>query len=226
MYRKLIPSVENRASTWMELLKKKKEETKQTAKTITLSRDFGCEGFPLAEELKQLLDTKTGQEWMIFDKALINKILEDKNLSRHVLEHFGERSNFMDNLASMIMPDWGTEASAYEVITETIYKIAKEGNAIIIGRGAFVITQDLPNCYHFHLGAPLEFRVNSLAKRLGIPPEEAEKMIKVEGGKRTKFINRFLTCNSQSPDLFHAAFNNSKASVDHIARLIIGYMDF
>ncbi|MDH5559714.1 MAG: cytidylate kinase-like family protein, partial [Deltaproteobacteria bacterium] len=179
MENKLIPSVEKRIAAWADVSKKQQERKnkEQKTKTITISREFGCEGFPLALELKSLLDAQTKEIWTIFDELLIDKIQEDRQISKSLLKGFGEQSTFMDNLLSMLVPNWDTEEEAYRSIVETIFAIAKEGNAIIVGRGGSVITQSLSNCYHFRLIAPKDFRVQVTATRMKISFDEAEKEI-------------------------------------------------
>ncbi len=69
MLHQLIPSVEKRISSWIEIQKKSKEQMKEriaSKLTITISREFGCEGYPLVAALKNKLDEKTGQVWTIF----------------------------------------------------------------------------------------------------------------------------------------------------------------
>ena len=107
MYNKLIPSVEKRLATWVEI--QTKSEAREGAKTtepasITISREFGCEGYPLAKALKVKFELNTHKEWTIFDDALINRILNDNELSQHILKRFGDNTQFVNNVLSMITP--------------------------------------------------------------------------------------------------------------------------
>lgn len=223
----LIPSVEQRISTWNELLDKKKKEPKKEKKvqTITISREFGCEGYPLAESLKKKLEAKTGENWCIFDKALIENILEDHMIARNLLENLGERDWFLDNLISNLMPFWKSDAEIFKLMAETIYGIAQAGNAIIVGRGAAILTQDISHCFHFRMEATESYRIHSLERRINISQDEAKKLMEEKQAKRVRFINKFLDCDVTDIKYYHAIYNNEKLAVDNIAQSIIDFLN-
>ncbi len=218
----LIPSIDKRISTWLELQRKKRAESKSPP-VITVSREFGCEGYALAEELKEILDEKTEHPWTIFDNALIKMILEDRDYSKHLLESLGERAQFMDDLIDMISPSWDSEEEAFQSIVESVFSIAHKGYAIIVGRGAFFITRNLPNCHHIRLVAPLEFRAQAISDRLNVSQEEAVEIVKRKEEERALFLKRFLNCEL-SADQFHVVFNSSKAPIKHIAKTFANFI--
>lgn len=224
----LVPSIEKRISTWIELQKKRKLQDmkdKPIPASITISREFGCEGYPLAASLKEKLDLKTPQEWTIFDDELVDRIILDHQISRHLLKNIGERSKYLDYIISTLLPKWKSEEQVFRHVIEAIFLVSKQGNAIVVGRAAFAITKDLPNCYHFRLTAPLNFRAESYSTRVGVPKQEAEKIVQKKEDSRTKFLSDFLRCDFGVND-FHLVFNNSKASVDRIADTIVNYIGF
>jgi len=222
----MLSSVEQRLSTWNELMRKKKaEERDKDVYTITLSREYGCEGFPLAEALKVEMEKKTGKTWSIFDKALIEGILEDHEISRNLLENLGERPWFLDNLISHLMPLWKTDAEIYKLMSETIYTLAKAGNCIIVGRGGAVLTQDIAQSFHFRIEAPIDFRLNSLQKRGGISIDEAKTLLKEKQQKRDHFLNKFINKNISDIDYYHLVFNNAKVNVKVMAKTVIDFIE-
>src|SRR5574343_935301 len=131
-----IASIEARIDTWQRILESKKKEAAQKKRgmTITISREFGCEGFPLAEKLKTLLEEHTGEEWVIFDRALIEKIAEDIDLSPAEIKHIEDRFSFLDIFSSFRSKSY-TKGQVFHKVAEYILKVAKVGNAIIVGRG-------------------------------------------------------------------------------------------
>ncbi|MCP4753899.1 MAG: cytidylate kinase-like family protein [Proteobacteria bacterium] len=222
----MIPSIDKRISTWIELQKKKKNQdlkTEPSSASITISREFGCEGYPIAASLKEKLDRKTQQTWTIFDDALVNKIMSDHNISRHLVKSHGERAKYLDYIFSTLSPSWKSEEQTFKLMTETIFSVSQQGNAIVVGRGAFAITKDLLNCYHFRLIAPLGFRAKSYAERIGMSIEEATQVVQEKEKTRTKFLSDFLDCKF-SLDNYHLVINNSLASIDCIANTIVNYI--
>lgn len=219
----LIPSVDKRISAWMEIQKKRKiqdMQSKPAPKSITISREFGCEAYPLANALKNLLDARNDQSWTVFDEEMVSRITANEDMSRHLTENLGERSKYLDYIVSALLPYWKSQEQAYRPIVETVFSLARQGNAIIVGQGAFSIAKDLTNCYHFRLIAPAEFRATSYAKRANLSAEEAQKLVQEKEAARITFLSGFLNCDFK-PNNFHLIFNNSKVPIDQIAGVIL-----
>ena len=76
----LIPSVDLRIGSLEEYNRRQKEKAaRQHRKVkprpcITISREFGCEGYPVAELLRELMMQKTGDEWVLIDKAVLEEV--------------------------------------------------------------------------------------------------------------------------------------------------------
>jgi hypothetical protein len=217
---KLIPNIDRRLSSWISVQDQLKKEPPRQKPSITLSRKFGSEAYPLAEILKDLLEKKTGDQWTIFDKALIEKVSQETALSERLLTNIGTASKALEALVTMI-PGMASYSDAYKILTRYAIRIAMDGNAIIIGRGGAVLAQHLSNCFHFRLEASLEYRIGSIQRRLGCSQEEAKKVV-IEGDKtRDKFIEGLLNRSVQDPLLYHAIFNTSKNKLSNVAQSIL-----
>lgn len=218
---KLIPNIEHRLSTWIAIQERLKKEPRREQKpTITVSRQFGAEAFPLAETLQSLLEKKTGDAWTIFDKALIEKVSQETTLSENLLTNMGDASKAFDALVTMI-PGLSTHRDAYQVLARYVIRIAMDGNAIIIGRGGAILTQHLPNCFHFRLEAPLEYRTRSVQQRLNITYGEAKALVVENQNTRERFIENLLNISISDTRFYHAVFNSSKGHGSNIARSIL-----
>jgi len=221
---KLIPNVERRLSAWVGVQDRLRSEPRREPRaTITISRQFGCEGYPLAELLAQRMKEGTGEVWTIFDEALIARASRELDLSERLLGDIGGQSQLLDNLANLI-PGWRTQNEAYELLARYILRIAREGNAVIVGRGGAVVTQRLSNCCHVRLEAPLEHRVRSIQQRLGVPPGEAEALVIDRDRNRERFIERFLHCSMADTRYYHAVFNMEKSALERIAESTIALL--
>ena len=218
---KLIPNIDRRMSTWIKIQEQlKKEPPLAQRPTITLSRQFGAEAYPLAEILQDLLQKKTGDSWMIFDKALIEKVSLETALSEHFLTNLGDASKAFDALLTML-PGMHTHRDGYQTLSHYIIRIALDGNAIIIGRGGAVLTQHLSHCFHFRLEAPLEYRIRSIQERLGITNNEAKSLVIENQKMRERFIEGLLNISISDTRFYHAVFNSSKSNSLGIARGIM-----
>jgi hypothetical protein len=219
---KLVPNIERRMSTWITIQEQLKKEPPLTQRpTITISRQFGAEAYPLAEILQDLLQKKTGNSWTIFDKSLIEKVSRETDLSENFLTNLGDASRAFDALLT-ILPGIRTHSDAYKILSQYLIRIALDGNAIIIGRGGAALTQHLSHCFHFRLEAPLEYRIHSLQERLGVTFNEAKSLVIENQKVRDRFIESLLNSSMEGTRFYHAVFNSSKSNSLGIARSIMG----
>jgi cytidylate kinase len=220
-YTKLVPGIERRLSTWVNVHDQLATKSSIANKiSITLSREYGCEAYPLAEELEKRLEGLTGEKWHIFDHAIITAISKSENLSEQFLDNLGSSSHIFD----VIMADFINTTShddAYKKIVEYILKVAQFGNAIIVGRGSGIITQKLDNCFHFRLEAPEAFRISSIENRLHISSEEARAIVIENQTKRERYISKYFGTKVSNHELYDAVFNNQRMSVEKMAQSII-----
>ena len=218
---KLIPNVERRLSAWVSMQERlERGQRGEPRLTLTISRQFGCEAYPLSELLSARLEERTGEVWTTFDEALIERASRDTDLAVRLLEGTEEQFQLLDNLANLI-PGWRTHSETYELLARYILKIAHEGNAIIVGRGGAVVTQRLANCRHFRLEAPYAHRVQSIQQRLGVDRAAAEALVVEHERGRERFIERFLRCSMADTRYYHAVYNTEKCSLESIAGSII-----
>ena len=220
----ILPSVDQRIHAWFEQQQKLVQADKNAKFrfSITLSREFGCEAYPLAKALKEELEKEDeGHSWTIFDRALIDQIMVDNKISRTVLEKFGTKNVFYDSLMASIDSNWTSDAEVYELMVKTILSLAEEGRAIFVGRGAAVITQEMNRCYHFRLTAAQEWRIESLMSRSELTRDQVAVMMEEREKERERFITRFLGTSVSSIDNYHLILNNGKSNIDEMAQTII-----
>ncbi|RII31135.1 MAG: cytidylate kinase [Geobacter sp.] len=223
----LIPSIDMRLSSLLELNRRReleKENKKKAGPTITISREFGCEAYPMAEQLRELLEKKSGETWVLMDKALLEHVARTHNLLEENLQNLGEKSRFLDEMLATFSPRWKSEKDYYRLLCRQIVSLALIGNVIIVGRGSAFVTQSLANCHHFRMFASEQFKVRSIARRLNIPKEEAEQLIVKKQRQRDKFIRDFLDRDAHDLSVYNLIFNNDKNTADKIAQTIMEYV--
>ena len=222
----LAPNIDKKIQEWIE-----RQRTRgfakglKPSKTICISRKYGCEAYPLAEVLKDLLEEKTKEIWSIWDKTLIELIARDKGIHEELLHSVADGNRQVDRIVAAFAPNWTTKSEAYEIIAQYIVKVARMGNSIIIGRGAEILTKDFPNCYHFRLEAPLEFRIKSIARMTDMTIDEASKVVIENQTKQERFLRSFLSVKAIDASHYHAVFNNERTDIYKIAKAIIGFLE-
>jgi len=220
----LPPSVEIRLAGWARIQEgAHHSREKKFRPTITLSREFGCEGFPLADRLKELLEKASGEPWNILDKALLEKVAQDEGISLRLLQHLGDTTRLLESLG-LNASTHVTHDKAFEKVAKHILEVAAVGNVIIVGRGGGILCHPLKNCYHFRLEASLQWRVQSLAARLAIPEDEARDIVRTNSRQRAKFFSECLGADGADLKYYDAKFNNERHSVEAIADAILAYV--
>lgn len=219
----ITPGIENRLTDWHDFVKKQPA----AGPCITLSREFGCQAYPVAEALEARLnaDREEGEKWITLDRRLLEKIAKESGYSRDELEYVTEVSPVFQATINMVMGKH--RAEPYEVFSylkKTIRSFAKAGNCIIVGRGSAVLTQDIPNCVHVRLTAPLDFRAKIIMGLYDKTADEAMKHIQTQGKKRENFTYHFTKTHPSEPSLYHLFVNNAKNTPEQMAEIIEHYV--
>jgi cytidylate kinase len=196
----------------------------KAGRTITISREFGCEAYPVAERLRETMEKKSGEPWVLLDKSLLEEVAHNNDLSANVMNNLGEKNRFLDEILATFSPRWKSEKDYFRVLCRHVISLAQQGNVIIVGRGSSIITQPMKNCFHFRMFASPGFKVRSIVRRMGVEAEEAERIIVQRQKQRDSFIRDFLDRDAHDLGFYHLVFNNDKNDVATIARTIAEYV--
>ncbi len=219
----LAPDIEMRLAGWMKIQERHRDPVVKVRPTITLSRQFGCEAFPLAERLKDLMEHASGEPWNIFDKSLIELVAKEESIPLRLLKNLGDMSRAIESFG-LHSAERITHDMAFDKVAQYLVQIGKVGNAILVGQGGAVLCHDLANSYHFRLVAGFDWRVASYMKRTGLSLAEAMDHVKENTRLREKFVSHCLGEDITDPHLFDAIFNNERHSVEEMARAILTYV--
>jgi hypothetical protein len=108
-------------------------------RAVTISRQAGCGALVVAEKLAHYLQEHSPKDacpWTVFDRNLMEKVLEDHNLPTRLARFMPEdrASQIEDILADVFEVHPPAETMLHQT-AETILKLATLGNVILIGRG-------------------------------------------------------------------------------------------
>jgi len=197
----------------------------QTGPVITISRLTGCDGREVAAALVALLNLRYNtNKWRWIDKDIIYHAAHELKTDTNRVETYYQGMT-MNDMSEMIMAFSGSfvsDSSVKKAIREVVLSIAREGHAVIIGRGGVAITRDMTNTLHIRLVAPLYWRVENVMKKKGMIIEKAEEYVVETDEKRNKMIVSFLDKKPQTLDyLFDSTLNRSSFSIDQLSALIL-----
>jgi len=226
----LIPSVDLRIGGLEEYNRRQhvngttKALKKKPRPVITISREFGCQGYAVAEKLSELVSQKTGDKWILIDNAILEEVARNHNISEDILHHLGENNRILDEVMATFSPQWKTDRDHFQLLCSYIISLADQGNVIIVELGGSIITRHIEHSCHFRIYAPDSFKTATLARRLKLSAEDAEKLMHRQQKKRDRFTMDFLGQNGHDPRLYDLLFNNERSNPEKIARTIAGFV--
>ena len=227
----LIPSVDLRIGSLEEYNRRQKEKAASQHKNpkprpcITISREFGCEGYPVAERLRELMMQKTGDEWVLIDKAVLEEVSRRHNISEEILQTLGENNSILNEVLATFSPRWKSDQDCFRLLSRHVVAMAEQGNVIIVELGGAVITRHIEHSCHFRIYGSPSLKTDTLARRLNIATEAAEKLMHRQQKARDHFTRDFLNQDGHDPALYDLLFNNDRNSPERIAGTIAGYVE-
>lgn len=197
----------------------------RTGPVITVSRLTGCDGREVAAELVAKLNLRFNtNKWKWVDKDIIYHAAHELRTDTHRVETYYQGFG-MSDISQMIMAFSGTfvtDSSVKKAIREVVTSIARDGNAVIIGRGGVAITREMTNSLHVRLVAPLQWRIENVMRKKNMIAEKAEEYIVETDEKRHKLIIDFLDKKPLCLDyLFDVTLNRSSFTIDQISSMIL-----
>lgn len=189
---------------------------------IALSRQFGCNGFEVADILAEKLNqNQENNQWKVYKREILQQVAEDAGLSEEIIEHERQTCpsivrDFFKTVKGSKIPD---SMEILKNITTLVRKIAYDGNAIIVGHGGTAATAEIENGLNVRIEAPRNWRKRNLARRDGLNPKDAEALIKETESGRKHLDKIYKKWNPRNP-AFALVMDNSlfddKQIVEHI----------
>lgn len=226
----LIPSVDLRIGSLEEYNRRQKEKAAiqhrklKPRPCITLSREYGCEGYPVAELLRELMMQKTSDEWVLIDKDVLEEVARRNNISQEILQTLGENNRILNEVLATFSPRWKSDQEYFRLLSRHVVALAEQGNVIIVELGGAVITRHIEHSCHFRIYGSESFKAATLARRLHMEPEAAEKLMHRQQKVRDHFTKEFLNQDDHDPALYDLLFNNGRISADRIAHTIADFV--
>lgn len=191
--------------------------------SITISRMCGAGGRTVASKLVDYLQPQApfGCHWTIFDKKLLEKVLEDHLLSARLAKNLPESGkSFVAEIMDRVRGKHSVSLKLVEQTVETIWKLAEGGHAILVGRAANVITAGLKNVFHVRLVGSLERRIERVEEVYEMGRAAAEAYVKSQDADKKLYVKEYFGRDIDDPILYHLIVNTDRISYEHAARLI------
>lgn len=222
----LTPKIDQNIGFQIQRLLREAEaaEPMPTHPTITLSREFGCEGFPVAEELSRQLQSSK-DEWVVFHRKLLEEMSETDEYRSDLLDavsdqNRGQIRQYLDHLLS----HKPTNYSYYKSMAEHVRILAEKGKAIVVGSGGAIVTRGLDNVFHVRLKASEEFRIKRIAGLLDMSYNQARRKVEQTEENREEFVKEFTKQDITDPAHYHLIIDNEAFDARMAANVILHAM--
>ena len=190
---------------------------------VTVSRQSGCGGEAVIEQLAKFLQAHDpgACPWTVFDKDLVEKVLEEHKLPREVAKFMTEDrvSAIQDGIEEMLGLHPPTKTLLRET-TETILHLARLGRVILVGRAANVITREMKNVFHIRLVAPLELRVGQAMAALHLEHKAALELVRKKDLGRQRYVKDHFHADIDDNLQYDLVVNTAHFPHQDIAHLI------
>lgn len=182
---------------------------------VTIEREYGCGGAEISLKLALQLG------WTLWDHRLSEEIASLARVDCSAVERHGEKLDnrfyrltkvFWRGSYERAMPV--DEAQTFDadcmvaMMERISAKIAKEGNAVVVGRGAPFFLRGRDDTFHVFLYAPHEEKIRRIVADGG-SEREAEELVETVDRERKAFIKHYFGADWPTRSLYHMMLNTA-----------------
>ncbi len=192
--------------------------------SVTISRQSGSGAHIVASRLAEYFQAHEPDPscpWAIFDRNLVEKVLEDHHLPGRFARFMPEdRISAMGEVLDELLGHHPPSSVLVQQTAETVLALARRGHVILIGRGANLITSGLENILHVRLVASLERRAAHVQQVNQLDRKAALQLIAHEDRGRQRYLRKHFGRDPDDPRLYHLIINTDMVSYEHAAQMI------
>ncbi len=192
---------------------------------ITISREFGSGGRTIGKAIADKLGYK------FYDSEIIERVMVESGLSKEIVEKYDEyathKNSFLYSIAinastSGMDTYHGTSFANQVQIAQikVINDIAKEGNCVIIGRGADYILRDREDVLNVFIYADMKFKAERVLSIYGATEKRIEDRIKDKDTKRRVFYRSFTMREWGAYQNYHMMLNSGTIGLEGCVDMI------
>ena len=205
--------VEEQIKRWQS--NRKRKYKKPIRPVITISRLPGCGAWEIAEQIS------TDLEIDLFDSEIVDKIAENAEVNRRVVETLDEQDNsiVLEWLSTLTAERYLWAYEYLEHLTKIIGTIGAHGHAVILGRGAsYILPKEI--CLRVLVVAPLEIRIENVRKAYKVSEKVARQNVMGKESDRVAFIRRYFHVDMLDPVNYDLVFNMGMCEQDMVVEML------
>ncbi len=165
---------------------------------ITISRQMGSLGFEVGNLVANCLG------YRVVWRELINEAAQRAGAPEVALA-------VIDELGLLGLTPTARNSEAYlNAVKAVVLELAGKGNVVLIGRAGQRILANYPGALHVRLIAPLDLRVQRVAKTQNISIESAHAQIEASDQHRRQYLKRYYQADWEDPSLYDLVINTGR----------------
>ena len=193
---------------------------------ITINRECGTGG----GEIARLLGEKLG--FKVYGRSVLRAVAQQFGTTLEELDHIkSQKTSWWSEFCSFYQ-QYGaagyapgsiadpTPKSVYYAEERFLRDLAEKENCIIVGRAGFHIFRDYPNAIHLLLLADRDARIARIARKEGLTPEEAAKVVDDVDKARDNFVESVAETSRHDARNYHICANITGLDPDTVASFL------
>lgn len=180
----------------------------------TIEREYGCGGGKIAAQLADHLG------WKLWDHLLTEEIARIANVDASAVWRCDERMDSRFYRLAKVFWRGSYERSSplgdqafdtdrmVSMMQDITDRIATEGNAVVVGRGAPYFLRERSDAFHVFLYAPREEKVRRLRED-GSSEAEAQELVETVDRERIAFVKHYFNADWPTRSLYHIMLNTA-----------------
>ena len=183
-------------------------------RVITIEREYGCGGGKIAAQLAERLG------WKLWDHLLTEEIARIAHVAPEAVQRCDERMDSRFYRLAKVFWRGSYERSSplgdrafdtdrmVAMMHDITARIAEEGNAVVVGRGAPYFLRERPDAFHVFLYAPRAEKLHRLLED-GCCDSEAEELVDSVDRERVAFVKHYFNADWPTRSLYHVMLNTA-----------------
>lgn len=212
----LVEKVFDRQEVFDRIHNETEEEFLKFHPFITVSRDPGSGGRPIAKIVSEKLN------FTFYNQKLIDEIAKSAKARLDIMEDVDERQRTLmeDVVHNVLNPEYISERRYIKHLCKVVLKLAQNGGVVLLGRGTNFIT---PNSMglHVRITAPYRVCVARAVKYEKMSYSKARQVIRKVAAERAGFVKQYFNKDIGNPKYYDLTINTTYLSLEDAADIIV-----
>lgn len=188
---------------------------------ITISRQFGSLGRPIAKRLSEILGIE------FYDRDIIEETAKQLGKGIKTVSNIEEKANYRYMLFPLGNTTTEEQDRIFSVESRIIEELSEKESCIIVGRCGDYILRDKKNVVSIYIYSSQENRFRNCVEMLHIDEKEARKMMREVDRKRNAYYKHYTGFDQDDLSNYNLAIDSNLLGVEktaqYLAELIVKY---